>query len=110
MSFDQAFPETQADARRALAAAMSRFLPHQQQQAEQERAPDAWAWRCMREIADALNREPGADDGRENHQREAAEVIAATARVFLAAATKAGDEHGVRCWTQMLTYATRVTP
>ena len=63
MSFDQSFPETHADARRALAAAMSRFLPHQQQQAEQERAPDAWAWRCMREIADALNREPGADGG-----------------------------------------------
>ena len=110
MSFDQAFPETGSDARRALAAAMSRFLPHQQADAEREHAADACAWRCMREIADALNREPGADDGRENHQREAAATIAATARVFLTAATKAQDDNGVRCWTQILTYAGRLTP
>lgn len=110
MSLEQAFPETGADARRALASAMSRFLPSQQADAERDAAPDAWAWRCMREIADALNREPGADDGRENHQREAAATIAATSRVFLAAAVRAGDEHGVRCWTQIMTYAARVTP
>ena len=109
MSIDQAFPETGADGRRALAASMARFLPAMEADADRERAPDAWAWRCMREVAQAMTREPGCDD-RDPHQLEAAAVIAKTARVFLAAATKAGDENGVRCWTQILTYAGRLTP